>query len=60
MITTGQASASHLQRKMSIGYARAGRLMDQLQEKGVVSAPNNKNQRDILLNLDELAKLDKG
>ena len=31
IITTGQASASYLQRRMSVGYARAGRLIDQLQ-----------------------------
>jgi S-DNA-T family DNA segregation ATPase FtsK/SpoIIIE len=57
IITTGQASASYLQRKMRIGYARAGRLMDQLQAKGVVSAPNSKNQREILMNMDELEKI---
>jgi S-DNA-T family DNA segregation ATPase FtsK/SpoIIIE len=59
VITTGQASASFLQRKMSIGYARAGRLIDQLEQHGVVSAPDKQNKRDILISLDDLEKLQK-
>jgi S-DNA-T family DNA segregation ATPase FtsK/SpoIIIE len=59
VINTGQASASYLQRKMSIGYARAGRLIDQLQHKGVVSAPDGKNRRDILMTLENLKNLQK-
>lgn len=59
VITTGQASASFLQRKMSIGYARAGRLIDQLQQHGVVSAPDKQNKRDVLLSLDDLDELQK-
>lgn len=58
VITTGQASASYLQRKMRIGYARAGRLIDQLQARGVVSPPNTKNQRDILMTMEELREAD--
>jgi S-DNA-T family DNA segregation ATPase FtsK/SpoIIIE len=54
IINTGHASASFLQRKLSIGYARAGRLMDQLEARGVVSAPNSKNQRDVLMSMEEL------
>jgi DNA segregation ATPase FtsK/SpoIIIE, S-DNA-T family len=57
VVTTGQASASYLQRKMSVGYARAGRLMDQLQDRGVVSPPNSRNQREILVTLEDLQKL---
>ncbi|MCK4835617.1 MAG: hypothetical protein KAT17_03230, partial [Candidatus Aminicenantes bacterium] len=57
IITTGQASASYLQRRMRIGYARAGRLIDQLQAKEVVSAPNSKNQREILITMEELEKM---
>lgn len=59
VINTGQASASFLQRKMSIGYARAGRLIDQLQGSGVVSAPDNRNRRDILLTLEDLREMRK-
>jgi S-DNA-T family DNA segregation ATPase FtsK/SpoIIIE len=44
---------------MSIGYARAGRLIDQLQQHGVVSAPDKQNKRDVLLSLDDLDELQK-
>jgi S-DNA-T family DNA segregation ATPase FtsK/SpoIIIE len=57
VILTGQASASFLQRKMSIGYARAGRLIDQLQANGVVSPPDSKNKRDILMTSEDLKEL---
>jgi S-DNA-T family DNA segregation ATPase FtsK/SpoIIIE len=59
VINTGQASASFLQRKMSIGYARAGRLMDQLQLNGVVTAADKKNRREILMTLEDLRELRK-
>ena len=59
IISTGQASASYLQRKMSVGFARAGRLIDQLQEKGVISPANSHNQREILMTLDELRNIKK-
>ncbi len=59
VITTGQASASFLQRKMSIGYARAGRLIDQLQQHEVVSAPDKQNKREILMSPDDLDELQK-
>ncbi len=59
VINDGQASASYLQRRMSIGYARAGRLIDQLQRYGVVSAPDGKNRREILMGLNELEDMQK-
>lgn len=59
VINTGQASASYLQRRMSIGYARAGRLIDQLQNRGVVSAPDSKNKREILMTTEELHQMQK-
>lgn len=57
VINTGQASASYLQRKMSIGYARAGRLIDQLQLYGVVSAADKQNKREVLMGLDDLEEI---
>ena len=59
IITTGQASTSYLQRKLSVGFARAGRLIDQLQEKGVISPSNSRNQREILMTLEELKNINK-
>ena len=47
--TTRQASVSNLQRKMKIGYARAGRIMDQLEQRGVVGPAQGSKPRKILL-----------
>ncbi len=58
IITSGQASASFLQRRLSIGYARAGRLIDQLENRGVVSSPNSKNQRNILMTMTDLEQIE--
>ncbi|MBW6465377.1 MAG: DNA translocase FtsK [Brevefilum sp.] len=45
----GQASVSMLQRKMRIGYTRAARLIDKLQEKGIISEPDPKTQIRTIL-----------
>jgi S-DNA-T family DNA segregation ATPase FtsK/SpoIIIE len=47
--TTGQASASLFQRKLSIGYARAGRLIDLLEKRGVVGPADGAKPRKILI-----------
>ncbi|HUD44226.1 MAG TPA: DNA translocase FtsK [Patescibacteria group bacterium] len=44
-----QASSSFLQRKMSIGYAKAARLIDQLEEAGVVGPAEGAKPRDVLV-----------
>ncbi|MCE1247090.1 MAG: DNA translocase FtsK [Firmicutes bacterium] len=46
---TRQASVSNLQRKMKIGYARAGRMMDQLERKGIVGPADGSKPRKIML-----------
>ena len=55
-------STSGLQRRLKVGYARAGRIMDMLEEKGVVGPPNGSKPdgskpREVLLNEEELAEL---
>ncbi|NLE65967.1 MAG: DNA translocase FtsK [Lentisphaerae bacterium] len=49
---TRRASTSMLQRRLRIGYNRAGRLMDILEDKGIVGPPNGSNPREILIDLD--------
>ncbi|MES2134638.1 MAG: DNA translocase FtsK [Patescibacteria group bacterium] len=44
----GKASTSYLQRKLRIGYARAARLMDILEEKGIIGAADGARPRDVL------------
>ena len=43
-----QGSTSLIQRKFSIGYNRAGRIMDQLEHAGIVGAANGSKARDVL------------
>ncbi len=48
VIETGKASTSYLQRKLGVGYARAARLIDMLEEHGVVGPGNGAKPRDVL------------
>lgn len=48
VIESGKASTSFLQRKLGIGYARAARLIDMLEERGVVGAGNGAKPREVL------------
>jgi S-DNA-T family DNA segregation ATPase FtsK/SpoIIIE len=50
-------STSGLQRRLKVGYARAGRIMDMLQEKGVVGPPDGSRPREVLLDADGLEEL---
>ncbi len=50
VIDAGKASTSYLQRKLRLGYARAARLMDTLEERGIVSASNGAKPREVLVN----------
>lgn len=49
ILSTGQASVSILQRKMKIGYARAGRLIDILERRGIVGPADGSKPRKILV-----------
>lgn len=48
VIEAGKASTSYLQRKLKLGYARAARLMDKLEERGVISAGEGSKPREVL------------
>ncbi len=48
VIESRKASASLLQRRLRVGYARAARLLDMLEERGIVSAPDGSRPRDVL------------
>jgi len=49
IVRSGKASASFLQRRMQIGYARAARILDLLEEKGVIGPGNGAKPREILV-----------
>lgn len=50
VLETGTASTSFLQRKLSVGYARGAKIIDQLEEKGVIGPANGSKGREILIN----------
>src|SRR5665213_3308079 len=58
VIEAGKASTSYLQRKLGIGYARAARLMDLLEDRGVIGAADGAKPRSIIGegNANELAR----
>ena len=55
IVTTGRGSTSDLQRRLGMGYAKAGRVMDQLEAAGVVGPQNGSKPREVLIqSLEEL------
>ncbi len=52
--TTRRASTSHLQRRMKIGYNHAARLIDMLEERGVIGPARSAGPREILIDLDAM------
>jgi S-DNA-T family DNA segregation ATPase FtsK/SpoIIIE len=48
VLTSGQASASLIQRRLRVGYPRAARMIEQMEEEGIVSAPARDGRREVL------------
>ncbi|RHJ96026.1 DNA translocase FtsK [Olsenella sp. AM05-17] len=57
VVNSQLGSTSSLQRALSVGYARAGRIMDMLENKGVVGPANGSKPRDVLLDKESLEDL---
>jgi S-DNA-T family DNA segregation ATPase FtsK/SpoIIIE len=58
VLETGVASTSHLQRRLRLGYARAARLVDMMEARGIVGPPDGSKQREILVNREYLRSME--
>lgn len=60
VVDEGQASISFLQRRLKIGYARAARIVDEMEERGVVGGHEGSKPRKVLMTKEELIELEEG
>ena len=56
-VNDGQVSTSLLQRRLKVGYARAGRLVDEMEKRGVVSAKDGAKPRMCLITREEFERM---
>lgn len=57
VVNEGQASASYLQRRFSIGYNRAARLIDSMEERGIIGGREGSKPRKVLMTKEELEEM---
>ena len=60
LLETGQASVSMLQRRLKLGYARAARIMDELEEKGIVGPFEGSKPRQMLITREQWEQMQNG
>ena len=60
VVETGQASTSFIQRRFKVGYARAGRIIDQMEERGVISGYQGSKPRQVLMTMERWQELKMG
>ena len=60
VVETGQASTSFIQRRFNVGYARAGRIIDQMEERGIISGYQGSKPRQVLMSKERWAELKMG
>ena len=57
VVEVGQASTSFIQRRFKVGYARAGRIIDQMEARGIISGYEGSKPRQVLITKERLAEL---
>jgi len=60
VIETGQASTSFIQRRFKVGYARAGRIIDQMEARGIISGYEGSKPRTVLMTKERWQELKMG
>ena len=60
ILETGQASVSMLQRRLKLGYARAARIMDEMEEKGIVGPFEGSKPRQLLITREQWERMKDG
>lgn len=58
VVENGMASTSLLQRKLKLGYARAARIVDEMEQRGVVGPYKGAKPRDVLITMDQLLEME--
>ncbi len=57
VVETGQASTSFIQRRFKVGYARAGRIIDQMEQRGIISGYEGSKPRTVLMSKERWQEL---
>ena len=60
VVETGQASTSFIQRRFKVGYARAGRIIDQMEARGIISGYEGSKPRQVLMSKERWQELKMG
>ena len=60
VVDMGQASASFIQRRFKVGYARAGRMIDQMEARGIISGYEGSKPRQVLISKEQWYELKMG
>ncbi len=57
MVESGTASVSMIQRRLRVGYTRAGRLIDMLERRGIISGYEGSKPRQVLVSMADLPRV---
>ncbi|MBR4874394.1 MAG: DNA translocase FtsK [Clostridia bacterium] len=52
-VNSGKISASHIQRRLKVGFSRASRMIDQMEERGIISPPDGSKPREVLISKED-------